>query len=192
MRRRFCIFATLIAFVATAEIVEVDDETAFEDGEYLYREFIEGEDDCDVDDEVDEDMYVSIKFEARIDNASATGERWKVFSSTSEHNVTYTLKVGQGMTMAALEEGLVGMCPGARVDIIVPPAMGFGHAGVPHKNIPGGAMLRFQVTVVAVSEEPFEVSNLFAKLDVDEDVLLTKDEASAQRLNHSCPPARGV
>jgi len=178
-RMRSYAFAALIALAATAEIIEVDEDTVFEDGEYLYREFIEGEEDCDVDDEVDEDMYVSIHFDARIDNTSATGEKWMLFSSTREDNVTYKFQVGQEKTLHALDEGLVGICPGATVDIIVPPSMGFGQAGMPYKNISGDATLRFQVTVMVVSEEPFVPENLFRDLDVDGDTLLSKDELLA-------------
>lgn len=179
---RNCLLAALLGLAATAEVVEVDDDTQLMDGEYIYREFVEGPEDCEMEEEVDDDMYVSIHYIGMIDNTSSTGVKGSVFHSTRVDNKTFDYRVGHEQAIAAFDEGLVGICAGAKITLTVPSEAAYGRKGVLEKDgrqqIPGYATVRFEIEVVRVSEDPPPPENLFARLDVDEDKHLSKDEVS--------------
>ena len=179
---RNCLLAALLGLAATAEVVEVDDDTQLMDGEYIYREFVEGPEDCEMEEEVDDDMYVSIHYIGMIDNTSSTGVKGSVFHSTRVDNKTFDYRVGHEQAIAAFDEGLVGICAGAKITLTVPSEAAYGRNGVLEKDgrqqIPGYATVRFEIEVVRVSEDPPPPENLFARLDVDEDKHLSKDEVS--------------
>jgi FK506-binding protein 2 len=46
---------------------------------------------------------------------------------------------------------LVGMCPGERRRVIIPPAMGYGSKGVPKRGIPPDATLQYDITLVSTN-----------------------------------------
>ena len=46
-----------------------------------------------------------------------------------------------------MEEGLIGMCPGDRRKITIPPHMGYGEKG-DGKNIPGHSSIEFYVDLI--------------------------------------------
>ena len=49
------------------------------------------------------------------------------------------------------DEGIVGLCKGAKAILVIPPEMGYGASGA-GADIPGGATLNFDVEVVDIGE----------------------------------------
>ena len=78
------------------------------------------------------------------------------------------------------DEGLVGLCKGAKAKLVLPPAMGYGDSGA-GADIPGGATLNFDVEVVAVLPGPTPAAppNTFKKIDTDGDGKLSVAEVEA-------------
>ena len=72
------------------------------------------------------------------------------------------------------DEGLQGLCKGAKATLIIPPEMGYGASGA-GADIPGGATLNFDVEVVDITDAPAE-PNLFEEIDADGDKKLSADE----------------
>ena len=66
--------------------------------------------------------------------------------SIDDPSEPYTL--GQGQTIPGFEQGLVGMQPGGRRQILIPPAMAYGARG--QGPIPGFAVLVFEVEMLTV------------------------------------------
>ena len=72
------------------------------------------------------------------------------------------------------DQGLIGLCKGAKAILVIPPDMGYGEKGA-GDDIPGGATLNFDVEVMTLTTPPEEPS-LFAELDVNEDARLSPAE----------------
>jgi FK506-binding protein 14 len=75
------------------------------------------------------------------------------------------------------DQGLIGLCKGAKAELVIPPEMGYGSTGA-GETIPGGATLHFDVEVMSVARAKPR-PNLFEQLDVDKDGYLTKEEILA-------------
>ena len=108
-----------------------------------------------------------------IDQSSATGVRGKVFDSSRNKGRTFDFTIGQGQVIRGWDEGIVGLCEGAKATLVVPPEMGYGPKGM--GIIPGGATLHFDIEVVSIGKAP-PPRNVFAELDVDKSGDLTVEE----------------
>merc|ERR1712238_175608 len=112
---------------------------------------------------------------------SAAGEPGKQFDSSRNREGTFDFAIGTGQVIKGWDEGLVGLCKGAKATLVIPPEMGYGEAGA-GGDIPGGATLNFDVEVVGISDEGpegMEEPNLFEELDTDLDGKLSKPEVGA-------------
>ena len=94
----------------------------------------------------------------------------------------FDTKIGVGQVIPGWDQGLIGLCKGAKATLVIPPDLGYGDEGA-GREIPGGATLNFDVEVVSVSEPPPE-SNLFNELDVNTDCKLTAEEVLAHFKGH--------
>jgi FKBP-type peptidyl-prolyl cis-trans isomerase len=56
------------------------------------------------------------------------------------------------------DQGLLGLCVGAKAILVIPPEMGYGMKGA--GSIPGGAALKFDVEVVSVNKGTTPVTKL--------------------------------
>ena len=101
----------------------------------------------------------------------------KKFDSSRDRGATFDFEIGAGRVIQGWDEGLVGLCKGAKATLIIPPALGYGDRGA-GADIPGGATLNFDVEVVDITEGPPE-PNIFKDLDGDEDGKLSKEEVLA-------------
>jgi len=70
------------------------------------------------------------------------------FDSSQERDKPFEMVLGQGRVIRGWEEGLAGIKPGERRQIVVPPALAYGDRQV--GKIPPGSTLVFNVEAVAV------------------------------------------
>merc|ERR1712196_242442 len=84
-----------------------------------------------------------------IDQTSQTGTKGKKFDSSRDRNEPFTFTLGVGQVIKGWDQGLIGICPGEKRTLVIPPALGYGSqeaGGV----IPGGATLDFEVQCLKV------------------------------------------
>jgi FKBP-type peptidyl-prolyl cis-trans isomerase len=74
------------------------------------------------------------------------------FDSSLDHGSPFEFTLGSGRVIKGWEEGLQGMRPGERRQIIIPPNLGYGERQV--GDIPPGSTLVFNVEAVAADEPP--------------------------------------
>lgn len=135
----------------------------------------EGPTECDDADKVKSGQFLSMHYTGTIDESSATGEKGAEFDSSRTRGQTFDFKIGQGSVIKGWDEGLQGLCKGAKANLVIPPAMGYGDQGA-GGVIPGGATLKFDVEVVDISDSGPAEPNLFAELDTNADGKLSKEE----------------
>ena len=75
-------------------------------------------------------------------------ESGKKFDSSLKRNQPFELKLGAGQVIKGWEEGLVGMKPGERRQLIIPANLAYGNRKV--GDIPPGSTLIFNIEVVSV------------------------------------------
>merc|ERR1712060_64824 len=99
---------------------------------------------------------------------------------SSRGKATLDFAVGTGQVIAGWDQGIVGLCKGAKATLVIPPDMGYGSSGA-GADIPGGATLNFDVEVVDIADESEapEEPNIFEDIDTDGDGKLSKDEVLA-------------
>lgn len=138
----------------------------------------EGPKECEDADKVKTGQFLSMHYTGTIDASSETGEKGKQFDSSRTRGSTFDFKIGAGRVIKGWDEGLLGLCKGAKATLVIEPEKGYGASGA-GGDIPGGATLNFDVEVVAISDKEEggkEEPNLFADLDSNKDAKLTKEE----------------
>lgn len=137
----------------------------------------DGPTECADEDKVVAGKSLGMHYTGTIDKSSTTGVPGKKFDSSRDRGQVFQTKIGVGQVIKGWDEGLIGMCKGAKATLVIPPEMGYGAQGA-GGDIPGGATLNFDVEVMSVADAPPE-PNLFAELDTDGDAKLTKEEVLA-------------
>lgn len=99
-------------------------------------------------------MKIKVKYTGWLDSG-------KKFDSSLKRNEPFELKLGSGQVIKGWEEGLAGMKPGERRQLIIPAELAYGNRKV--GNIPPGSTLIFNIEMVSV--EPGS-SNPNGKLSV--------------------------
>ncbi len=74
------------------------------------------------------------------------------FDSSLDHNTPFEFTLGSGRVIKGWEEGLAGIRPGERRQLVIPPSLGYGSREV--GDIPPDSTLVFNVEAVAVAEPP--------------------------------------
>jgi peptidylprolyl isomerase len=79
----------------------------------------------------------------------------KKFDSNADSNDPFQVFVGQGFVIKGWDEGLIGMRPGGKRKLLIPPELGYGARGSPPK-IPPNSWLIFEIELVSIKnkEEP--------------------------------------
>ena len=138
----------------------------------------EGPKECDIDDSVQAGKYVSMHYTGSIDESSETGVKGFKFDSSVDRGATFDFTVGVGQVIKGWDEGLIGLCKGAKATLILPPEYGYGTQGA-GGDIPGGATLKFSVEVVDFPENPNQEQDMFKVIDLNEDGVLDEAEIAA-------------
>jgi hypothetical protein len=141
----------------------------------------EGATECEDGDRVKPGDQLGMHFTGTIDASSKSGTPGKQFDSSRGRGV-FDTKIGVGQVIPGWDQGLIGLCKGAKATLVIPPDLGYGEKGA-GRDIPGGATLNFDVEVVSVSAPPPE-PNLFEELDVNTDCKLTAEEVLAHFKKH--------
>mmetsp|Transcript_13886 Transcript_13886/g.37800 ORF Transcript_13886/g.37800 Transcript_13886/m.37800 type:complete len:211 (-) Transcript_13886:160-792(-) len=141
----------------------------------LQAKVYEGPTTCEDADRVAAGKYLSMHYTGTIDASSETGARGQQFDSSRDRGETFDFVIGAGRVIAGWDQGLLGLCKGAKATLVVPPDMGYGADGA-GDDIPGGATLNFDVEVFDVADESPTETNLFAALDTNKDNKLSPDE----------------
>mmetsp|Transcript_52277 Transcript_52277/g.111090 ORF Transcript_52277/g.111090 Transcript_52277/m.111090 type:complete len:241 (-) Transcript_52277:405-1127(-) len=165
----------------------------------LEIEVYAGPTECDDADAVSDGNQLSMHYTGTIDESSATGTPGEKFDSSLDRGQTFDFAVGEGQVIKGWDQGLVGLCLGAKANLVIPPELGYGDAGAGGGVIPGGATLRFDVEVVAIdgrtAEPEFDAEamsdeaaeeqmrmpeeDLFSEIDKDGDGKLNDTEVTA-------------
>ena len=122
---------------------------------------------------------LSIHYVGKIAESSATGEKGSKFDSSRDRGDPFTFAIGMGQVIKGWDQGLLGLCKGAKATLTIPPEEGYGDSGA-GGVIPGGATLEFDVEVVDISEESEEMpgmnDDLFSEIDTNGDGFLDEAE----------------
>jgi len=116
-----------------------------------------------------------------IDESSETGEKGKQFDSSRTRDSAFDFTIGNKQVIGGWDEGLLGLCKGAKATLVIPPEMGYGASGA-GGDIPGGATLNFDVEVVDVSSDAPpqpKQPNMFKQIDSNGDGKLDEEEINA-------------
>jgi len=138
----------------------------------------EGPKECEDADKVVAGKYISMHYTGTIDASSAAGEPGKQFDSSRNREGTFDFPIGRRQVIKGWDEGLLGLCKGAKATLVIPPEMGYGESGA-GADIPGGATLNFDVEVVSIGGGAPPEANLFLELDTNKDKKLSEEEVGA-------------
>ena len=69
------------------------------------------------------------------------------FHSSHDDGSTYNVYVGKGWLIKGMDEGMIGMCPGDRRKVTIPPHLAYGEQG-DNANIPGHSSIIFYVDLI--------------------------------------------
>merc|ERR1711935_1331217 len=76
----------------------------------------------------------------------------EVFDSSYERQQPFNVQIGVGKVIQGWDQGIVGMCPGEKRQLVIPPELGYGARGTSSGSIPGGATLVFQVEMISFQD----------------------------------------
>jgi FKBP-type peptidyl-prolyl cis-trans isomerase len=113
---------------------EIPEQTGEPPKELVARDLIEGEGEAVKEGDTVFVDYVGVLFKGGKEFDSSWGEGKEDFSFT----------VGDGQVIDGWEQGVVGMKPGGRRQLVIPPDLAYGEAGQP-PSIPANATLVFDI-----------------------------------------------
>merc|ERR1712167_322345 len=93
---------------------------------------------------------LTMHYTGTIDPHSATGVKGKKFDSSLDRGTPFSFVLGQGQVIKGWDQGLIGICPGEKRKLVIPPSLAYGSQGA-GGVIPGGATLDFQVQCLKVN-----------------------------------------
>lgn len=138
----------------------------------------EGPKECEDESKVKAGDFLSMHYTGTIDESSEAGEKGKQFDSSVGRGQTFDFQIGVGQVIKGWEEGIVGLCVGAKATVVIPPEMGYGASGA-GADIPGGATLNFDIEVIGIKDGPPAPPNYFAQIDTNGDGFLDEAEIAA-------------
>jgi len=140
----------------------------------------DGPKECEDSEKVKNGQQLTMEYTGSIDQSSETGEKGKQFD-TSRGREPFAFQIGQGRVIPGWDNGLLGLCKGAKATLLIPPEEGYGPSGA-GDAIPGGATLLFDVEVIDMSDDvpaAPEQPNIFNIIDKNGDRKLDEEELMA-------------
>jgi len=140
----------------------------------------DGPKECEDSEKVKNGQQLTMEYTGSIDQSSETGEKGKQFD-TSRGREPFAFQIGQGRVIPGWDNGLLGLCKGAKATLLIPPEEGYGASGA-GDAIPGGATLLFDVEVIDMSDDvpaAPEQPNIFNLIDKNGDRKLDEEELMA-------------
>lgn len=165
---KFFVFVLIVSCVAVEiyEFNQTEDVIMSYDMHGVKVDMMRRGDDCTKKAE-DGDMLTA-EFHGFLAN---THER---FESSHDTGKPSSFKLGHGYMIKGLERGLQGMCVGEKRRLTIPANLAYGKIG-DGKNVPAGADLIYDVEVIHIQKGKTP-PNIFAKIDINHDKKLSRDE----------------
>jgi len=138
----------------------------------------EGPTECEENSKVRNWDHLEIHYTGSIDESSETGEKGYMFDSSLKRQQSFDFQIGANEVIDGWDDGIVGLCKGAKAILIIPPDKGYGSHGIEGAGIPGGATLRFDVEIININNRP-PLSFYFTQLDENQDGFVEQGEIQA-------------
>jgi len=155
------------------EVLMLDSST----GEALKRDVYDGPTECPLEDMAKEGSVLSIHYRGTIDEVSRSGTPGSEFDTSHERGKPLKFTLGRRQVISGWDKGLMGVCKGAQLTLIVPPQLAYGDDS-PSEGIPSGATLNFDVEVVDVKPAA-TARDVFIEIDTDGDRRLNPFEVKS-------------
>lgn len=125
---------------------------------------------------VEEGSIVGFHFTVTVDESSPGPPESIGRKIESSHDMGFapSFPVGQGKVIAGLDQGMIGLCKGAKAYIVVPPHLGYGRYGKPEQGVKGDTVLRYDVEIITIQPP---IPNDFVKIDANKDWKISRSEA---------------
>lgn len=78
------------------------------------------------------------------------GAKGKKFDSSLDRGQPFEFPIGKGRVIKGWDEGVASMKVGGKRTLLIPPALGYGAAGVGGGLIPGNSTLLFEVELLSL------------------------------------------
>lgn len=78
------------------------------------------------------------------------GAKGKKFDSSLDRGQPFEFPIGRGRVIKGWDEGVASMKVGGKRTLLIPPALGYGAAGVGGGLIPGNSTLLFEVELLSL------------------------------------------
>ena len=131
--------------------------------------------------------YIRIHFTVSIADTSKTGVPGHVYETTLTDGNAIGVTIGEGEVIPGWDQGMMGLCKGDKVILVVPPHLAYGAdgTGTGEEDIPGDATIKFDVEIVSVMDGPpadedtEQARVMFEGADTDKDGKLSRAEFDA-------------
>lgn len=140
----------------------------------------EGPTECDPSDKLVMQRWASLYYVASIAQSSEAGEPGKIVDEAyKQGSAPFHIRVAMGEVFQGLDEGLVGLCKGAKATLTIPPEL-----ILPMPGVPEGATLEYDIEILTATDDEPQLLNVFVELDVDKDNKLTEEECHYWFIHH--------